>query len=75
MKNKGYIYNTQNLLSNETSLKMRKKYHQFLEMNHKILIKSRKMLLIGGNKLLKQIKNPCFQTINTLFSRYNRNFY
>ena len=31
------------------------------------------MLLIGGNKLLKQIKNPCFQTINTLFSRYDRN--
>lgn len=27
MKNKGYISNTQNLLSNETSLKMRKKYH------------------------------------------------
>ena len=46
MKNEGYISNTQNLLSNETSRKMAKKvswkYHQFLEMNHKILIRSRK---------------------------------
>lgn len=46
MKNEGYISNTQNLLSNETSQKMAKevswKYHQFLEMNHKILIRSRK---------------------------------
>lgn len=34
------------VLQNETSLKMAKKvswkYHQFLEMNHKILIRSRK---------------------------------
>ena len=46
MKNEGYISNTQNLLSNETSRKMAKKvswkYHQFLEINHKILIRSRK---------------------------------
>ena len=79
MKNEGYISNTQNLLSNETSRKMAKevswKYHKIMEMHHKTLIRSRKMLLIGGNKLLKQIKNPCFQAINTHFSRYNRNFY
>ena len=39
MKNEGYISNTQNLLSNETSLKIAKevswKYHNFLEMHHK----------------------------------------
>ena len=33
------------------------------------------MLLISGNKLQKHIKKCCFQAINTLFSRYNRNFY
>ena len=46
MKNEGYISNTQNLLSNETSQKIAKevswKYHQFLEMHHKTLIRSRK---------------------------------
>ena len=67
------------VLQNETSQKMAKevswKYHKIMEMHHKTLIRSRKMLLIGGNKLLKQIKNPCFQAINTHFSRYNRNFY
>ena len=77
MKNEGYISNTQNLLSNETSRKMAKevswKYHQFLEMHHKNTNKKQKMLLIGGNKLQKHIKKCCFQTINTLFSRYDRN--
>ena len=57
--------------------KLQKKYHGSIINSWKciikILIRSRKMLLIGGNKLLKQIKNSCFQTINTLFSRYNRN--
>ncbi len=65
------------VLQNETSQEMAKevswKYHQFLEMNHKILIRSRKMLLTSGNKLQKHIKKPRFQAINTLFSRYDRN--
>lgn len=65
------------VLQNETSQEMAKevswKYHQFLEMNHKILIRSRKMLLTSGNKLQKHIKKCCFQAINTLFSRYDKN--
>ena len=77
MKNEYYISGSQNLLSNETSRKWRKKYHGSIINSWKYIIKtlirSRKMLLIGGNKLQKHIKNPCFQTINTLFSRYNRN--
>ena len=58
--------------------KRRKKYHGsiiiFRKCIIKILIRSRKMLLISGNKLQKHIKKCCFQAINTLFSRYNRNF-
>ena len=46
MKNEGYITNTQNLLSNETSLKIAKevswKYHNFLEMHHKNTNKKQK---------------------------------
>ena len=46
MKNEGYISNTQNLLSNETSLKIAKevswKYHNFLEMHHKNTNKKQK---------------------------------
>ena len=46
MKNEGYISNTQNLLSNETSLKIAKevswKYHNFLEMHHKKTNKKQK---------------------------------
>ena len=46
MKNEGYIFNTQNVLSNETSRKMAKevswKYHQFLEMHHKNTNKKQK---------------------------------
>ena len=65
------------VLQNETSQKMAKevswKYHQFLEMHHKNTNKKQKMLLISGNKLQKHIKKCCFQAINTLFSRYNRN--
>ena len=59
--------------------KWRKKYHGSIINSWKciikILIRSRKMLLISGNKLQKHIKNPCFQAINIHFSRYNRNFY
>ena len=59
--------------------KWRKKYHESIINSWKciikILIRSRKMLLISGNKLQKHIKKCCFQAINTLFSRYNRNFY
>ena len=46
MKNEGYISNTQNLSSNETSLKIAKevswKYHNFLEMHHKKTNKKQK---------------------------------
>ena len=46
MKNKGYISNTQNLLSNETSQKMAKevswKYHKIMEMHHKNTNKKQK---------------------------------
>lgn len=55
-------------------------------MHHKNAIKKQKRSFLNAekankkqkkstNKLLKQIKKPRFQTINTLFSRYNRNFY
>ena len=70
MKNEGYISNTQNLLSNETSRKMAKevswKYHQFLEMHHKMLTRSRK-------KQQKHIKKSLFSDNKYPFSRYNRN--
>ena len=53
-------------------------------MHHKNAIKKQKRSFLNAekankkqkkctNKLLKQIKNPCFQAINTLFSRYDRN--
>ena len=45
-KNEWYIFNTQNVLSNETSRKIAKevswKYHQFLEMHHKYTNKKQK---------------------------------
>ena len=48
-KNEGYIYNTQIVLPNETSLKMAKKvswkYHNFMEMHHKNAIRKLKKLL------------------------------
>lgn len=55
-------------------------------MHHKNAIKKQKRSFLNAekankkqkkstNKLLKQIKKPRFQTINTLFYRYNRNFY
>ena len=50
MKNEGYISNTQNLLSNETSQKMAKevswKYHKIMEMHHKNTNKKRKRLRV-----------------------------
>ena len=46
MKNEGYISNTQNFLSNETSLKIAKevsqKYHKIMEMHHKNTNKKQK---------------------------------
>lgn len=46
MKNEYYISDSQNLLSNETSLKIAKevswKYHNFLEMHHKNTNKKQK---------------------------------
>ena len=46
MKNEGYIFNTQNVVQNETSQKMAKevswKYHQFLEIHHKNTNKKQK---------------------------------
>ena len=46
MKNEGYISDSQNFLSNETSRKIAKevswKYHQFLEMHHKNTNKKQK---------------------------------
>ena len=45
-ENEGYISNTQNLLSNETSLKITKevswKYHKIMEMHHKNTNKKQK---------------------------------
>ena len=45
-KNEGYIFNTQIVLSNETSRKIAKevswKYHKIMEMHHKNAIKKRK---------------------------------
>ena len=46
MKNECYISNTQNLLSNETSLKITKevswKYHEIMEIHHKNTNKKQK---------------------------------
>ena len=60
MKNEGYISNTQNLLSNETSRKMAKevswKYHQFLEMHHKNAIKKQKRSFLNAEKANKKQK-------------------
>ncbi len=46
MKNEYYISDSQNILSNETSLKIAKevswKYHNFLEMHHKNTNKKQK---------------------------------
>ena len=46
MKNECYISNTQNLLSNETSLKITKevswKYHKIMEIHHKNTNKKQK---------------------------------
>ena len=46
MKNEWYIFNTQNVLSNETSQKMAKevslKYHKIMEMHHKNTNKKQK---------------------------------
>ena len=79
MKNEGYISNTQNLLSNETSRKMAKevswKYHKFASMYHKITSIHRKNTSINRKNTEKQQKIHRFRAINTLFSRYNRNFY
>lgn len=59
------------VLQNETSLKIAKKvswkYHNFMEMHHKNANKKQK-------KILEAEKIHRFQAINTLFSRYNRNF-
>ena len=51
-------------------------------MHHKNTNKKQKKAvkkLKGATKIQKKAtktqKKPCFQTINTLFSRYNRNFY
>ena len=46
MKNEGYIFNTQNVVQNETSQKMAKevslKYHKIMEMHHKNTNKKQK---------------------------------
>ena len=60
MKNEGYIFNTQNVLSNETSRKMAKevswKYHQFLEMYHKNTNKKQKRSFLNAEKANKKQK-------------------
>ena len=64
MKNEGYISNTQNLLPNETSLKIAKevswKYHKFASMYHKITSMHRKNTSINRKNTEKQQKNPSF---------------
>ena len=60
MKNEYHIFDSQNLLSNETSLKMAKKvswkYHKSLEMHHKNAIKKQKRSFLNAEKANKKQK-------------------